>query len=108
MDDGSEGRRWAQARSHSFGSTEPPRDPRRLHRLNGDSNVAFFKQLKSNGLDATSMPTLSVSIAEEEVRGIGAENLAGHLVAWNYYQTTETQRTRSLPPPSRPGTWRTG
>ncbi len=26
--DGSEGRRWAQARPHSFGSTEPPRDPR--------------------------------------------------------------------------------
>ena len=31
---------------------------------------------------------MSVSIAEEEVRGIGANNLAGHLVAWNYYQTT--------------------
>ncbi|MBW3573428.1 MAG: urea ABC transporter substrate-binding protein [Actinobacteria bacterium] len=58
--------------------------------LNGDSNVAFFKQLKSNGLDAESMPTLSVSIAEEEIRGIGADNLAGHLVAWNYYQTTDT------------------
>ena len=36
------------------------------------------------------MPTLSVSVAEEEVRGIGADVMAGHLVAWNYYQTTET------------------
>ncbi len=58
--------------------------------LNGDSNVAFFKQLSSVGLDAASMPTLSVSIAEEEIRGIGADNLEGHLVAWNYYQTTDT------------------
>ena len=33
---------------------------------------------------------LSVSVAEEEVRGIGADNIAGHLVAWNYYQTTDT------------------
>ncbi len=56
--------------------------------LNGDSNVAFFKQLKAAGLDATSMPTVSVSIAEDETRGIGPENLAGHLVAWNYYQLT--------------------
>ena len=32
--------------------------------------------------------TLSVSIAEQEVGGVGASNLAGHLVAWNYYQTT--------------------
>ncbi len=36
------------------------------------------------------MPIVSVSVAEEEVRAIGAEYLAGHLVAWNYYQTTDT------------------
>jgi urea transport system substrate-binding protein len=57
--------------------------------LNGDSNVAFFKQLRSAGITAATMPTVSVSVAEEEVVGIGADNIAGHLVAWNYYQTTE-------------------
>ena len=30
------------------------------------------------------------SIAEEEVSGVGIENLKGHYVAWNYYQTTQT------------------
>jgi urea transport system substrate-binding protein len=58
--------------------------------LNGDSNVAFFKQLKAAGFSATDLPTLSVSIAEEEVRGIGADIMKDHLVAWNYYQTTKT------------------
>jgi urea transport system substrate-binding protein len=58
--------------------------------LNGDSNVAFFKQFKDAGFTAESLPVLSVSVAEEEVRGIGADNIAGHLVAWNYYQTTKT------------------
>jgi urea transport system substrate-binding protein len=58
--------------------------------LNGDSNVAFFKQLRSAGLNAQTMPTMSVSIAEDEVRGIGVDNLVGHMVAWNYYQTTDT------------------
>ncbi|MGW4797219.1 urea ABC transporter substrate-binding protein [Nonomuraea sp. NPDC004297] len=58
--------------------------------LNGDSNVAFFKQLKSAGASAESIPVLSVSVAEEEVTGIGVDNIAGHPVAWNYYQTTET------------------
>ncbi|GGP18587.1 urea ABC transporter substrate-binding protein [Nonomuraea glycinis] len=57
--------------------------------LNGDSNVAFFKQLKSAGATAESMPVLSVSIAEEEVKGIGVDNIAGQPVAWNYYQTTD-------------------
>ncbi|MFO7251313.1 MAG: urea ABC transporter substrate-binding protein [Actinomycetes bacterium] len=57
--------------------------------LNGDSNVAFFKQLKSAGVTAEDTPVMSVSVAEEEVKGIGVDNIAGHLVAWNYYQTTE-------------------
>ncbi|MBX3080676.1 MAG: urea ABC transporter substrate-binding protein [Anaerolineae bacterium] len=58
--------------------------------LNGDSNVAFFKQYIDAGYTADTLPTLSVSIAEDEVRGIGAENVVGQLVAWNYYQTTKT------------------
>src|SRR5690606_1408459 len=56
--------------------------------LNGDSNVAFFKQLRDAGFGPDDLPTLSVSIAEEEVRGIGADVMEGHLVAWTYYQTT--------------------
>ncbi|MEU7750638.1 urea ABC transporter substrate-binding protein [Micromonospora sp. NPDC049101] len=56
--------------------------------LNGDSNVAFFKEYKSAGLTATAMPVVSVSIAEEEVKGIGTQYLEGQLTAWNYYQTT--------------------
>jgi urea transport system substrate-binding protein len=58
--------------------------------LNGDSNVAFFKQFKDAGFTAESLPVISVSVAEEEVRGIGAENIAGHYTSWNYYQTTDT------------------
>jgi urea transport system substrate-binding protein len=57
--------------------------------LNGDSNVAFFKELKSKGVSPTDIPTISVSVAEEEVRGIGVDNIKGHLVAWNCYQTTD-------------------
>ncbi len=59
--------------------------------LNGDSNVAFFKQYKDAGYTAETLPTLSVSIAEEEVGGIGIENIVGHWVAWNYYQTVESE-----------------
>jgi urea transport system substrate-binding protein len=64
--------------------------------LNGDSNVAFFKQFKSAGLTAQAMPVMSVSVAEEEIRGIGAENVVGHLTAWNYYQTTDTPANKTF------------
>jgi urea transport system substrate-binding protein len=58
--------------------------------LNGDSNVAFFKEYRNAGLTAATMPVVSVSIAEEEVGGIGVDNLVGQLTAWNYYQTLDS------------------
>ena len=58
--------------------------------LNGDSNVAFFKEYKNVGLAAETTPVVSVSIAEEEVGGIGIDNVEGQLTAWNYYQTVES------------------
>ncbi|MCX6044339.1 MAG: urea ABC transporter substrate-binding protein [Chloroflexi bacterium] len=64
--------------------------------LNGDSNVAFFKQFKDAGFTPETLPVMSVSVAEEEVRGIGAANIAGHYVAWNYYQTTDTPENKAF------------
>jgi urea transport system substrate-binding protein len=58
--------------------------------LNGDTNVAFFKEFTAKGITADDIQTISVSVAEEEVSGIGIDNIEGHLVAWNYYQTTDT------------------
>ena len=56
--------------------------------INGDSNVAFWKQFHDSGLDAKKLPVISVSTAEDEVRGVGIKNIVGQYVAWNYYQTT--------------------
>jgi urea transport system substrate-binding protein len=61
-----------------------------INTLNGDSNVAFFQQFEAAGYTAAELPLLSVSIAEEEIRAIGAEHLVNHLAAWNYFQTTDT------------------
>jgi urea transport system substrate-binding protein len=57
--------------------------------MNGDQNVAFFKELAAKGNTPEDIQTVSVSVAEEEVTGIGPSNIAGHLVSWNYYQTTD-------------------
>ena len=58
--------------------------------LNGDSNVALFKQMQGAGLGPDKYPSMSVSIAEEEVKAIGPEYLKGHYAAWNYFQTVDT------------------
>lgn len=67
-----------------------------LNTLNGDSNVAFFQKLREAGLKPQDLPVMSVSVAEEEVRAIGQENIAGHLVIGNYFQTVDTGENRKF------------
>lgn len=64
--------------------------------INGDSNVAFWKQFTDAGLNAKSLPVISVSTAEDEVRGVGIRNIVGQYVAWNYYQTTPGARNAAF------------
>ncbi|MEB3310618.1 MAG: urea ABC transporter substrate-binding protein [Snowella sp.] len=64
--------------------------------LNGDSNVAFFKQIQSAGLKPDKYPVLSVSIAEEEVQQIGVDYLLGQYAAWNYFQTVDTPANKKF------------
>ena len=64
--------------------------------LNGDSNVEFFKQMKAVGITAQQLPVMSVSIAEPEIAAIGADKLAGHYAAWNYFQTTDTPANKKF------------
>ncbi len=64
--------------------------------LNGDSNVAFFKELQASGLNADKYPSMSVSVAEEEVKAIGVDYLKGHYAAWNYFQTVNTPASQKF------------
>lgn len=55
--------------------------------LNGDSNVAFFKQYRATGLTPETLPIISFSIAEQEAQAMGVELVAGNYAAWNYFQS---------------------
>lgn len=63
-----------------------------INTLNGTGNVSFFKQMSEKNYTSEDYMTMSFSIAEEEVATIGANILQGHLVSWNYYQTTDTAK----------------
>lgn len=67
-----------------------------INTLNGTGNVSFFKQMSEKNYDSSKYMTMSFSIAEEEVSTIGSDILKGHLVSWNYYQTTETDKNTAF------------
>ncbi len=53
----------------------------------GGSNVAWFKQLNAAGLNSSKQTMLTISVTEDEVLGIGGENLAGFYSAMKYFQS---------------------
>jgi urea transport system substrate-binding protein len=65
-----------------------------INTINGDSNIAFFRAYRNAGIDPRLIPTISFSIAETELRTIGANLLFGHYAAWNYFQSLENPANR--------------
>lgn len=55
--------------------------------INGDSNVAFFRALRAAGITPDRIPTMSFSIAEDELRGMDPRETAGDYATWNYFQS---------------------
>ena len=59
--------------------------------INGDANIGFYKELAAAGVSADDIPVVAFSVGEEELSGLDTSNLVGHLAAWNYFQSAETE-----------------
>ncbi|AQZ49868.1 urea ABC transporter substrate-binding protein [Martelella mediterranea] len=57
----------------------------------GGSNVAFYKQLKAAGIDLTEEDPLllTISVTEDEILGIGGENITGAYATMKYFQSLD-------------------
>ena len=58
--------------------------------INGDANIPFYKELGNQGISAEDIPVVAFSVGEEELSGFDAAPLVGHLAAWNYFQSVES------------------
>ena len=59
--------------------------------INGDANVPFYKELANQGVSAKDMPVIAFSVGEEELAGIDTKPLVGHLAAWNYFESVDSE-----------------
>ncbi|AWN50132.1 urea ABC transporter substrate-binding protein [Methylobacterium terrae] len=64
--------------------------------VNGDANVPFYKELGNQGIKATDIPVMAFSVGEEELAGIDAKPLVGHLAAWNYFESIKTPENEAF------------
>jgi len=59
--------------------------------INGDANVPFYKELGNQGITADNIPVVAFSVGEEELSGIDTKPLVGHLAAWNYFMSVDSE-----------------
>ena len=64
--------------------------------INGDANVPFYKELANQGVKAEDIPVVAFSVGEEELAGLDTEPLVGHLAAWNYFMSGDTQENAAF------------
>jgi urea transport system substrate-binding protein len=62
----------------------------------GGSNVAFYKQLKAAGITSDKQTLLTISTTEDEVLGIGGENLVGFYSAMKYFQSLDNPNNKKF------------
>lgn len=67
-----------------------------LNTINGESNVDFFRELRAVGITAKQIPTISFSIAEEEISRMQPTTLVGDYAAWCYFQSLDSKRNATF------------
>ncbi|MEX0604985.1 MAG: urea ABC transporter substrate-binding protein [Marinobacter sp.] len=58
--------------------------------INGDANVPFYRELGNQGIAASDIPVVAFSVGEQELSGIDTGPLVGHLAAWNYFMSVDS------------------
>jgi urea transport system substrate-binding protein len=62
----------------------------------GGSNVAFYKQLKAAGVTAKSQNLLTLSVTEDELLGIGGENMEGFYASMKYFESLDNANNKKF------------
>nr|WP_267210348.1 urea ABC transporter substrate-binding protein [Chelatococcus asaccharovorans] len=62
----------------------------------GGSNVAFYKQLKAAGIDLNKQTLMTISVTEDEIDGIGGENIAGAYACMKYFQSLDNANNKQF------------
>ncbi len=62
----------------------------------GGSNVAFYKQLKAAGIDMSKQTLLTISVTEDEIDGIGGDNIAGAYACMKYFQSLDNENNKEF------------
>src|SRR6056297_2174306 len=82
---------WATIVGDVVEMSEDGRQVGVISTINGDANIGFYKELAAAEVSADDIPVVAFSVGEEELSGLDTSDLVGHLAAWNYFQSADTE-----------------
>ena len=62
----------------------------------GDSNGPFYKRLQTMGVSPRTIPVMSFSIAEDELRKLPVGEMVGDYAVWDYFQSIDRPENRAF------------
>jgi urea transport system substrate-binding protein len=62
----------------------------------GGSNVAFYKQMKAAGIHFDKQTLMTISVTEDEIVGIGGENIVGAYACMKYFQSLDNPNNKAF------------
>ena len=67
-----------------------------LNSVNGDTNEELIRALRNKGIRPDSVPLISFSIGEAELKQMNGEDVSGDYAAWNYFQSIDSPENSDL------------
>lgn len=67
-----------------------------FHAVVGGSNVAWHRQLNAAGINGENQDVLAISVTEDEVLGIGGENVEGFFSSMKYFQSLDNENNKAF------------
>ncbi len=62
-----------------------------INTINGTTNISFFKSLRSHGIVPSIIPTISFSLAEDELSHFQISDIEGDYAAWSYFESIPSE-----------------
>jgi urea transport system substrate-binding protein len=65
-----------------------------LNNMEGDINIAFFTELRKQGITPEKIPTMSFSFSEPELQFFNTDVMTGDYTTWSYFESIENAENK--------------
>jgi urea transport system substrate-binding protein len=67
-----------------------------VNTINGDTNVAFFREIRRAGIQSSEIPTISFSVTDAELSALRSRITAGDYAAASYFHSIDTPENQAF------------